>query len=314
MEYKDYYKILGISRNASQEEIKRAYRKLAHKYHPDISKEPNAEQHFKEIGEAYEVLKDPQKQAAYNQLGTHWQAGEEFRPPPNWDFGFDFGDGGFPKNPFDFSDFFEALFGAGRVPEYHPRPGEDQYAKIILTLEEAYRGITRTIQLQSTQKRKLGRKSFQTRTLSVKIPPGVLPGQQIRLAGQGRAGAEGITGDLYLEIELAPHHLYRLEERDIYLTLPITPWEAALGGTVSVPTLAGPVDLKIPAGSQSGQQMRLKERGFPGPPVGNQYVTLQIITPPATTEAAQAFYRKMAQELPLNPRADLLNHEVRGTD
>lgn len=314
MEYKDYYKILGVSRNASQEEIKRAYRKLAHKYHPDISKEKDAEQRFKEIGEAYEVLKDSQKRAAYDQLGTHWQAGEEFRPPPNWEFGFDFGGGGFTKeNPFDFSDFFEALFGAGRASGpshsytyHHPTQGEDQYAKIAITLEEAYRGTTRVVQLQVSERNMLGRKSIKTRTLNVKIPPGVIQGQQIRLAGQGGGSTERGSGDLYLEIEFEPHPLYRIEGRDVYLTLPITPWEAALGSTIAIPTLGGKVELKIPAGSQSGQKMRLKRRGFPGNPTGDQYIILQMVTPQATTETARAFYRKMAQELPLDPRTDLI--------
>ncbi|RKZ90881.1 MAG: J domain-containing protein [Candidatus Parabeggiatoa sp. nov. 1] len=313
MEYKDYYKTLDVSRNASQDEIKRAYRKYARKYHPDVSKEPKAEQRFKEIGEAYEVLKDPQKRAAYDQLGTHWRAGEEFRPPPGWNSSFDFGGGGFNAR-FDFSDLFEGLFTGGRTQnrrhtrhsQFRSTNGEDQHSKIAISLEDAYQGTTRTIQVQMPEMDGNGRIVTKTRTLNVKVPQGIVQGKKIRLSGQGTTGmGSGINGDLYLEIEFKPHRLYRAEGRDIYLTLPITPWEAALGSTVAVPTLGGRVDMKIPAGSQSGQKLRLKSRGFPGSPPGEHYVVLQIVTPKANTEAARAFYRKMAQELPLEPRADM---------
>jgi curved DNA-binding protein len=294
MEYKDYYKTLGVSRHATQDEIKRTYRKLAHKYHPDVSKEKNAEQRFKEIGEAYEVLKDPQKRAAYDQLGTGWRAGDEFRPPPGWETHFG---SGFSGAQFDFSDFFDSLFGARHSRHHKPfRTGEEQHTKIAISLEEAYQGTTRTLQVQVPERDGM----VQTRTLNVKIPKGVIQGQKIRLSGQG-----GMGGDLYLEIEFQPHRLYRAENRDIYLNLPITPWEAALGCTVAVPTLGGKVTMKIPAGSQSGQKLRLKGRGFSGNPPGDHYVVLQIVTPKANTSAAQAFYKKMAQELPFNPRADM---------
>ncbi len=285
MEYKDYYKTLGVSRSASQDEIKRAYRKLARKYHPDVSKEKNAEQHFKEIGEAYEVLKEPEKRAAYDQLGTRWRAGEEFRPPPGWETYFG---GSFGGAKGDLGDLFESFFTKRQNP--FRTGGEDQHAKIAISLEEAYQGTTRTLQVQ-------------TRTLNVKIPKGVTQGQKIRLSGQGAAP----NGDLYLEIVLKPHRLFRVEEKDISLTLPITPWEAALGSTVAVPTLGGNVTMKIPAGSQSGQKLRLKGRGLSGKQPGDHYVVLQIVTPKADTKAAQAFYQKMAQELPFNPRADLMD-------
>lgn len=314
MEYKDYYKILGIPRESSQEEIKRAYRKLARKYHPDVSKEKNAEQHFKEIKEAYEALKDSKKRAAYDQLGNHWQTGEEFQPPPDWNFGFEFRNSQ-GTSAADFSDFFESLFGTARSQHTQDfthqntftHTGEDQQVKLAITLEEAYHGSQRRLQLQIPETERLGKVVSTTRTLDVKIPPGVTEGQKIRLTGQGQPGrGSGVPGDLYLVIELKPHRCYRCEGHDIYLTLPITPWEAALGGVIEVPTLGGKVELKITAGAQSGQKMRLKGRGFPGQPVGDQYVILQIMTPPAKTEAAKSFYQQMARQFSFNPRSELM--------
>ncbi|EDN66495.1 curved DNA-binding protein [Beggiatoa sp. PS] len=308
MEYKDYYKILDISRNASQDEIKRAYRKKARKYHPDVSHEKNAEQQFKEIGEAYEVLKDTEKRAAYDQLGTRWRSGEEFRPPPGWNF--DFEQGGFRETSVDFSDFFENLFGGTVRQKRHHRvrtAGEDQQTKIAITLEEAYQGTTRAIHLQVPKMNANGQRVNQTRTLNIKIPTGIIEGQKIRLGGQGGTSMSGGTnGDLYLEIEFQSHRLYHAEGRDIYLTLPITPWEAALGSTIAVPTLGGNVDMKIPAGSQSGQKLRLKERGFPGQPPGDHYIELKIVTPNANTETERSFYHQMAQEFSFNPRAEMM--------
>ncbi|OAD22991.1 heat shock protein DnaJ domain-containing protein [Candidatus Thiomargarita nelsonii] len=226
MEYKDYYKTLGVSRHATQDEIKRAYRKLASKYHPDVSKESNAEQRFKEVGEAYEVLKDSQKRAAYDQLGTGWHAGDEFRPPPGWETHF-----GGAGAQFDSSDFFESLFG-GRHHSTHQSPfqttEEKQSTKIAISLEEAYQGTTRILQLQVPERDSMGQVRMINRKLNVKIPQGVIQGQKIRLSGQA---ATGMGRDIYLEIEFQPHRLYRAEKRDIYLTLPITPWEAALGCT-----------------------------------------------------------------------------------
>jgi curved DNA-binding protein len=326
MQFKDYYKIMGLSRGASQEEIKRAYRKLARKYHPDVSKEANAEERFKEIGEAYEVLKDPEKRAAYDQLGTRWKPGEEFRPPPDWDFGFEvggFGREGFRREGFgregfrrsQFSDFFESLFGeaapfGGRHPRQEAREfrarGQDQHAKIQVSLEEAFHGVTRMLQLQSPEPDAVGRVALATKTLNVKIPAGVTHGQQIRLQGQGSQGrGGGAAGDLYLEVELLPHRLFQVEGRDVHLSLPIAPWEAALGATVAVPTLGGTVDMRIPAGSQSGRRLRLRARGLPGKPPGDQYVTLQIVTPPATDESLREIYRRMARESGFDPRSEL---------
>lgn len=308
MEYRDYYKILGVDRNAKTEDIKRAYRKLARKYHPDVSKEPQAEERFKEVQEAYEVLKDTKKRQAYDQLGSNWKSGQEFHPPPGWQGfgGFEHGEG------VDFSDFFSSLFGQQQGARGGPfgggrtirRPGRDEHARIAIPLEEAFKGGNRTIQLQTAGQP--GR-APEIRTLKITLPPGMLPGQKLRLAQQGSPGSAGSPpGDLYLEIELLPHTLYKLEGRDIYLTLPVTPWECALGSKVQVPTLAGKVDLKIAAGSQSGQKLRLKGRGFPGKPeAGDQYVVLQMMTPPASNASQQALYEKMAEEMPFNPREKL---------
>ena len=317
MEYKDYYATLGVPRDATAEDIKRAYRKLARKHHPDVSKDPKSEARFKELGEAYEVLKDPAKRAAYDRLGTGWRPGQDFRPPPDWDAGFDFG-GGAPGGGFapgglsDFSDFFEALFGgavrgrggrAGRI-RYDAR-GEDRHAKVLIELEDAYRGAARTITLQVPEADARGRVSVRERKLEVTFPRGVHAGQVLRLAGQGEPGAgQGPAGDLYLEIGFRPHALYRVEERDVHLDLPVAPWEAALGAAVEVPTPDGRVELKVPAGSAGGDRLRLKGRGIPASPPGDLYVVLQVVLPPADGEAAKAFYRDMAARFAsFRPRA-----------
>jgi curved DNA-binding protein len=305
---------MGVDRNATQDEIKRAYRKLARKYHPDISKEPDAEAKFKEMGEAYEVLKDPEKRAAYNQLGKNYKAGQDFTPPPGWDAGFEFSGGGFggAADAGVFSDFFETLFGQGgfargkdQAGGFHAR-GQDHHAKILIDLEDAIHGASRTITLQVPEIDPQGHVKTHTRTLNVNIPEGVKQGQQIRLAGQGAPGiGQGGTGDLYLEIEFKPHSFYHIEGRDIYLDLPVTPWEAALGGTVKVPTPTGIVDMKIPPGSASGKKMRLKGRGIPGKTAGDFYVVLKISLPNADSERAKALYEQMKNELNFNPRQKL---------
>ena len=294
MRFRDYYETLGVARGASQDDIKRAYRRLARKYHPDVSKESDAEARFKEVGEAYEVLKDPEKRAAYDRFGKDWKHGQEFRPPPGWERQFDFGGGGFSGGS-GFSDFFESLFGrggfAGARGPMRARGG-DQSATIEIPLEDAYRGATRNITVHG-------------RTLSVRIPKGVTEGQRIRLGGQGGAGAGGgPAGDLYLTVAHAAHPLFRTEGRDVHLKLPVAPWEAALGATVAVPTLGGKVDLKIPRSSRAARTLRLKARGLPGRPNGDQYVTLEIVTPPADTPEAESLYRKMAESMPFDPRPD----------
>ncbi|MEJ2438822.1 MAG: DnaJ C-terminal domain-containing protein [Gammaproteobacteria bacterium] len=313
MEYKDYYKIMGLERNATQDEIKRAYRKLARKYHPDVSKEKDAEARFKELGEAYEVLKDPEKRAAYDHLGANYQTGQEFHPPPNWDSGFEFRGGGFTDaGNAGFSDFFEELFGrqahgahTGYRSSFNAR-GEDHHAKVVVDLEDAFHGATRSISLQTPVLDAHGQVRLSNRTLNVKIPKGVKEGQQIRLVGQGSPGmGQGAQGDLYLEIHFKPHPFYRAEGRDLHMQLPVAPWEAALGATVKAPTPAGIVDLKIPAGANSGSKLRLKGRGIPGNPPGDIYVTLSVVVPPATSEEAKAAYQEMASKLAFNPRADM---------
>lgn len=308
MQYKDYYKIMGLERTASADDIKRAYRKLARKYHPDVSKEKDAEERFKELGEAYEVLRDPEKRAAYDQLGSNWQAGQSFKPPPEWDTSdFSFAGGGYTDSA-QFSDFFESLFGGGGRSQQHysaqyGMPGQDLHTKIAITLEEAYQGTVRTIQLQVPELDKNGMMHHRLQTFKVKIPAGVTPGQQVRLAGQGAPGmGGGPKGDLYLEVEFQSSAQYRIEGHDIYSSLLITPWEAALGATVVAPTLGGTVEVKIPPGSQSGQKMRLKGRGLPGKQTGDHYLQLQMMTPPADTDARREFYQKMAQEFAFNPR------------
>lgn len=306
MEFKDYYQILGVARDASNDEVKRAYRKLARKYHPDVSKEPDAEARFKEVGEAYEVLKDPEKRQAYDRFGKDWQQGQDFRPPPDWEQDFGFAGGGYAHQD-EFSDFFESLFGRGarRRGGFRAR-GDDQVVRVALSLEDAYGGVTRPLTLSAEEIDADGQVRQRPRTLNVRIPAGVTAGQRIRLKGQGGAGlGGGPAGDLYLEVSFAPHPHFQADGRDILLVLPITPWEAALGATVPVPTLGGVVDLRIPAGSQTGRRLRLKGRGLPGDPPGDQYTELRLVTPDADSEAAKALYEKMAAELPMNPRASL---------
>lgn len=315
MEYKDYYDIMGVKKDATQDEIKRAYRKLARKYHPDVSKEAEAEAKFKEVGEAYEVLKDPEKRTAYDQLGSQWQAGQDFHPPPGWDAGFEFSDGGAGGPDLGgFSDFFESLYGrgfhqagqqAGPGRGFQMR-GDDHHAKVMVDLEDSYKGATRSITLQVSGLDENGRVVTRPKTLSVRIPKGIRRGQQIRLAGQGGAGhGGGDAGDLYLEVDFNLRSHYRVEGADVYLDLPLAPWEAALGASVKVPTPAGSVDLKIPPGSQAGKKLRLKGRGIPARAAGDLYVVLQIALPKAENEEQRHIYEKMKQEFSFNPRVGL---------
>ena len=295
MEFKDYYKVLGIERGASKDEIKKAYRRLARKYHPDVSKEADAEDRFKEVSEAYEVLSDPEKRATYDQYGQGYRAGDDFRPPPGWDganvhFGDGFGDAG------AFSDFFESLFGGmgarggpGFGGQRQAPRGADQRSRIRVPLETALHGGTHQIRLQDPQA------SGGQRSLRVNIPAGTRPGQEIRLSGQGAAGPAG-KGDLYLEVEYEKHPLYELQERNILMDLPVAPWEAALGAQVRVQTPAGKVSLKIPAGTQSGRRLRLKGRGLPGKPAGDLIARVQIHAPKARNEQDKALYKQMEEQ------------------
>ena len=300
MEYKDYYQIMGVGRDASADDIKRAYRKLARKYHPDVSKEKDAEAKFKEVGEAYEVLRDPEKRAAYDALGLR-KPGEEFRPPPDWQFDY----GAAETDAGAHSDFFEQLFGGlgrGRRGSFRSR-GIDTAGQVEVTLEEAFRGAERRLSLQRVAVDERGRPRATTQQLNVRIPAGVVDGQRIRVPSQGEPGVGGgPPGDLFLEVRLLPHRWFRAEGRDIWLDLPVTPWEAALGETVRVPTLGGRVDLKLPKGSQTDRQLRLRGRGLPGNPPGDQLVVLKIVAPPAQTPADEALYKEMAAKLRMSPR------------
>jgi curved DNA-binding protein len=310
LEFKDYYQTLGVARDATADEIKKSFRRLARKYHPDVSKEPDAEARMKELNEAFAVLSDPEKRVAYDQLGQRHHAGEEFRPPPDWDAGFEFSGRGFsgPEGA-DFSDFFSELFG-GRMrgaggAHFHAR-GEDHHAKVMLDLEDAYHGASRTLSLRVPRVDQHGRVMLAEHTLDVRIPKGVREGQLIRLAGQGAPGSGGgQAGDLYLEVHFNPHSRYRVEGRDVYASLPIAPWEAALGASVKAPVPDGTVEIRIPEGSQSGRKLRLKGRGIPGSPPGDLYLVMEVVVPPADNPKARDFYQTMARELAFNPRQAL---------
>ena len=326
MEFKDYYQILGVAKNANSDDIKKAYRKLARKYHPDISKETNADKHMRDINEAREVLADPEKRAAYDQLGNHYKAGQEFEEPAgwdskNWNAGFEFGGRGFGgTDSAEFSDFFANLFGQarsgfdreGRQRDVKQR-GEDRHASILIDLIDAYEGATRTITLKSQERDSSGRLSLKEHSINVKIPAGVKEGQHIRLVGKGSPGAGGgADGDLYLEIHFKPNPHYRIEGHDVHQTLRVTPWEAALGATIEVQTPSGIVNLTIPAGSQSGRKLRLKGRGIPGPEVGDLYFVLEVILPSADNANARRLYETMARELAFNPRYSSSQHHTKG--
>ncbi len=296
MEYKDYYKILGVDRKADGAAIKQAYRRLARKFHPDVNHESGAEDQFKNVQEAYEVLRDDEKRRAYDQLGANWKAGQQFRPPPGWDAG---GFGGFSSQGFStgggegFSDFFRNLFGGGGDFGFEQGMGggfqqpAPQTAELKISLNEAYSGTEKTLSIGRQGKR-----------IKVRIPKGVNSGQQIRLAGQ----AEG--ADLYLRIEIVPHPHFRLDGKDVHLDLPITPWEAALGGKVEVPTLGGAIAMSIPAGARSAQKMRLRGRGLNG---GDQILHLQIHNPPCDSAEDKARFKALAEHFEFNPRDRLDN-------
>ncbi len=304
MDFKDYYKALGVSQTASDDEIKKAFRKLARKYHPDINTQADSEAKFKDVNEAYEVLKDPERRAAYDQLGQEPQQGQgqgSYRPPPDWDSGYAFSEGG-PQTDEGFSDFFETLFRRGAGPT--GGMGADSHGRIEITIEDAYQGSERTLSLRSPVVGPNGTVTLKDRKIAVRVPKGIGQGQHIRLAGQGAPGAGG-AGDLFLEVAFASHPVYRPEGKDLYMDLPITPWEAALGGHVVLPTPDGRVDLSIPKNARTGQKLRLKGKGLPGAPAGNIYATLKIVNPDVKTEAERAFFEKMAKEMPFDPRAHL---------
>jgi curved DNA-binding protein len=318
VEYKDYYQTLGVSKTASEDEIKKAYRKLVRKYHPDVSKEADAQNKTQELNEAYGVLGDAEKRAAYDELGRghQYRAGQQFRPPPDWGRGFGGaggpgnggghggqGHGGFGGDQGSdfFSDLFANLGGGGRRRQA-PQRGEDNHASITIDLADTYHGATRNISLMVAERDAHDRIITRERNLSVNIPKGVTEGQQLRLSGQGQKGAAG-PGDLYLEIHFSTNARYRIDGRDVFETVPVAPWELALGAEIDVTTPSGKVTVSVPAGSQSGRKLRLRGRGIPGKEAGDLYLLLEVVLPPANTDKARELYQTMARELAFNPRA-----------
>lgn len=309
MKYKDYYNILGVERSTNADDIKKAYRKLARKYHPDVSKDPEGEAKFKDIAEAYQTLKDVDKRAAYDQLGSH-RPGEDFRPSQDWgrEFNAQFNDGAASFEGVDLSDLF-AQFSRGRsggaAHANYPIPGEDFEISAQITLEDAFQGAQVTLNLSAPVRDDSGRMRREPRTVEVRIPKGAAQGQRLRLRGQGGKGHNGgRDGDLYLTIGLHPHRLYRVDGHDLYIDLPLAPWEAALGATVEVPTLAGAVNLKVPPSSGSGQPLRLPGRGLPtsGGGAGNLYAMVKIAMPPELSDREKAMFKEFAEGSTFNPR------------
>lgn len=313
MQFKDYYETLGVPRSATADEIKKAFRRLARKYHPDVSREPDAERRMQEINEAHAVLSDPEKRAAYDQLGRSFKPGQDFRPPPDWDAGFEFsGQGAAAGGMGGFSDFFAQFFG-GMAPEghgagarggFHGR-GRDHRSKVLLDLEDSFSGATRQLSLRVPKLDASGHMVLTTRTLNVRIPQGVRPGQVIRLAGQGAPGSAGSPpGDLLLEVAFRPHPRFRVDGADLHLELPVAPWEAALGTVLPLSLPDGSLKVRIPAGAQSGHQLRVRGRGLRGRPAGDLLLELRVVLPAADTEKARQLYETMARELAFDPRRD----------
>jgi curved DNA-binding protein len=315
VEFKDYYQTLGVARDAPADAIKKAFRKLARKYHPDVSKEADAGKRMAEINEANTVLSDPEKRAAYDQLGTH-APGQDFRPPPGWDEGMEFSHHGAsgPESA-GFSDFFSEIFGRMGREGPHPRgrradgtatyPGNDHHARILLDLEDSFSGATRQISLRAPKLDPEGHLVLEERTLSVKIPPGIREGQVIRLAGQGEPGiGNGRAGDLLLEVQFRPHARFRTDGRDLRLTLPVAPWEAALGAVIPVDLPGGAINMRIPAGAQAGNQLRVRGKGLPADPPGDLYVDIRIVAPPAGTPKIKELYEALAKETAFDPRKE----------
>ncbi|MGZ3182960.1 MAG: DnaJ C-terminal domain-containing protein [Telluria sp.] len=299
MEFKDYYATLGVGKTATPDEIKKAYRKLVRKYHPDVSKEADADAKTKELNEAYDVLGNAEKRAAYDELAEGRRHGQQFRPPPDWG---EYDSAGVDSDIF--ADLF-AHFGRQRAQQggFQMR-GEDIHAAVTIHLRDAYQGATRTLSLRVPERGADGRMTMRERTLNVNIPKGVMPGQQLRLSGQGHPGSAG-PGDLYLEIQFADEARYRVEGRHVYQTVPVAPWEAALGGEINVATPSGAVSVNVPANSQNGRKLRLKGRGIPGEPPGDLYLLLDVVLPPADSEAARDAWRAAARAMPFNPRQNL---------
>jgi curved DNA-binding protein len=316
MKYKDYYEILGVKREAGADEIKKAYRKLAQKYHPDVTKDPGGEEKFKEVAEAYETLKSPEKRAAYDQLGRH-QPGQDFQPPPDW--GRRYAEEGFSFEDVDLEDLFAGLASGrrgGPGGAAFRMPGQDYEVVAAIALEDAYRGTEVELSLTVPEFDDQGRVRRVPRNFKVRIPRGATDGQRLRLAGQGGKGMNGgRDGDLYITVRLRPHPLYRVSGHDLYLNLPVAPWEAVLGASVEVPTLAGTVALKVPPNTRSGQQLRLTGRGLPraGGEAGALYAVVQIVAPPAASERERDLYRQLAGVSSFDPRAHFKQEATSGT-
>jgi len=314
LEFRDYYETLGVARDAPADAIKKAYRKLARKFHPDVSKEPDAGKRMAEVNEAYTVLSDPQKRAAYDQLGRH-APGQEFQPPPGWDEGMEFsGRRGGPDSA-QFSQFFSEIFGRMGREGVHGRdrsadgsatyPGNDHHARILLDLEDSFAGATREITLRAPRLDPKGYVVLDERTLSVKIPVGVREGQVIRLAGQGEPGiGNGKAGDLLLEVQFRPHARFRSDGRDLLLGLAVAPWEAALGAEVPVDLPGGAINVRIPEGAQPGRRLRVRGKGLPSQPPGDLYIDLRIVAPPAATPKARELYEALAKETAFDARKE----------
>ncbi|MBS1217365.1 MAG: DnaJ protein [Proteobacteria bacterium] len=312
MKYKDYYSILGVDRSATTDAIKKAYRKLAHRYHPDVSEDPEGEEKFKALAEAYETLKNPEKRAAYDQLGRH-QPGQDFQPPPGW--GPQHGDSQFAFDDADLADLF-AGFSGGRQPGGGAirMPGQDYEVTAQISLEQAYSGTEVELNLTVPEHDAQGQLHRVPRSLKVRIPKGATDGQRLRLAGRGGKGFNGgRDGDLYLQVKLQPHTVFRVSGHDLYLDLPLAPWEAVLGATIDVPTLGGTVRLKVPPHTQAGQQLRLSGRGLPRPhgKEGDLFAIAQIVVPATATDVERGLFEQLAKESTFNPRARLqqeMNH------
>lgn len=316
VKFKDYYEVLGVSRTASQDEIKSAFRKLARKYHPDVNKAAGAEDKFKEINEAHEVLADPDKRSKYDRLGASWRDGQDFTPPPGYQYRSDVGG---PRVS-DFSDFFESIFGGGggfgsdferqagfgrRNSRAQDAAGEDAQVRIRIPLEDAFHGTERTIALEVQEPDSNGRIRSRRKNINVKIPKGVIAGQKIRLAGQGNPGiGSGPSGDLFLLVEFEPHDKFTHEGRDLYTEVPVAPWEAALGATVTVPTLSGDLTVKVPPGTNGGQKLRLRGKGLPNPSGedGDLYGEIRIAIPKGLTKKEKDAWENLAKASMFNPR------------
>jgi curved DNA-binding protein len=303
MDFKNYYKTLGVAHDASSDEIKKAFRKLARKFHPDVSKEPNAEQRMKEINEAYGVLSDPEKRAAYDHPVSGAGAGTGHGPPSGWDSA----DGPGYSGSTTESEFFANLFGqAARQRQGFKMRGDDRHASISIDLADAYTGAQRALLLRMPRLNADGSIVSEERTLQVQIPKGVREGQHMRLAGQGMPGIGGAeAGDLFLEVHFVPSMRYRVEGRDVYQKLPVAPWEAAIGADITVATPAGTIQVSVPASSQGGRKLRLKGRGIPGDPPGDLYLVLDLVLPPVTTEQQRQLYADMARVMAFNPRQEM---------